>query len=781
MTDGGGGSFAARLRSCRLSAGLSQQELAERSGLSVRAIGGLERGRTRWPYQDSLHRLADALRLREAARTEFIAAAGRRLAPNASAVVAEHTTGAARQPAAGRVVPRQLPATVAYFTGRAGELAALARMLDQAGGDAPGTVVISAIGGTPGVGKTALAIHWAHQVAQRYPDGQLYVNLRGFGPPGQPVPAAEVIRAFLDALGVAPERIPPSLDAQAGLYRSLLADQRMLVVLDNACDAGQVRPLLPGSGGSLVIVTSRSQLAGLAVSDGAHLITLDVPAAPEARQMLTARLGTGRAAAEPEAIAEITDLCACLPLALAIAAARAAARPSLPLATLAAELRDAASRLDALDAGDPAASVRAVFSWSVRQLSLAAARMFRLLGLHPGPDISALGAASLAGVPLAQARQNLGELSRAHLLTEHRSGRYTYHDLLRAYAADQARAADSGPEREAAIGRLLDHYLHTAHTAALLIHPAREPITVAQARPGITPEQLTSEQQALAWFGAEQHVLLVAVTLAAETGFDVHAWQISWTMWDFLDWQGDWQRWSGVLHTALDAATRLGDLTAQATGRRLLASACARLESYDEARAHLAACLELCQQHHDAVGQARAHASLSFVADRQGCFADALDHAEQALGIFQATGRQGAQAEMLNAVGWCHAQLGNYEQARSFCQEALALHRELGDRGREAHTWDSLGYAEHHLGHHDQAATCYTRAHSIFTELGDRYYQATILTHLGDSYHAAGQPQRTRDAWQQALAILGDLSHPDVGQVCAKLRELDAAELTGNP
>ena len=293
-------------------------------------------------------------------------------------------------------VPRQLPAAVADFTGRAAELAALTRTLDEAAAGRPGTVVISAIGGTAGVGKTALAVRWAHQVAHRFAEGQLYVNLRGFDPAGIPATPAAAIRGFLDALGVTPERIPRQRDAQAGLYRSLLAGKRMLIVLDNARDEEQVRPLLPASPASLALVTSRNQFAGLTAADRARLLTLDVLSHDEAVQMLTVRLAAGRAAAEPDAVSEIAALCARLPLALAVAAARAEARPGFPLAALAAELRDAAGRLDALDAGDPTASVRAVFSWSYRQLSPQAAGMFRLLGLHPGPDTSVPAAASLA-------------------------------------------------------------------------------------------------------------------------------------------------------------------------------------------------------------------------------------------------------------------------------------------------------------------------------------------------------------------------------------------------
>jgi DNA-binding SARP family transcriptional activator/Tfp pilus assembly protein PilF len=667
-------------------------------------------------------------------------------------------------------VPRQLPAGVPHFAGRAGELRFLAELADHAAdrNGSAGMVVISAIGGTAGVGKTALAIHWAHQVAARFGAGQLYVNLRGFDPTGTPAAPAEAIRGFLDALGVAPDRVPHGLDAQTGMYRSLLSGKQMLIVLDNARDEHQVRPLLPGSPGCVVIITSRSQLTGLAASNSARLITLDLLTAAEARQMLAARLGAERAAAEPGAVSEIADLCGRLPLALAVAAARFAARPQFPLAVLAAELRDTASRLDALETADPTASVRTVFSWSYQELSPAAARMFRLVGLHPGPDIAAGAAASLAACSLAHARRALAELTGAHLLTEHGHDRYLCHDLLRTYATEQARTTDSDSDREAATGRLLDYYLHTAHAATRLLSPSREPITLPAPRPGVALEQLSDTQQAMAWFDAEQDVIFATVALAAEKGSG-HAWQIPWTITDFLDRRGFWNETAAILGTALAAATTLGDAAGQAVTRHRMAFACARLTRYDEARVHLAACLELCRQIGDRAGEARAYQTLSYVAERQGHYADALRHGEQALRVFQDTGNTGGQVVSLNDIGWCHALLGNYQQAQSFCEQARILWRELGDRNGEAHTWDSLGYIAHRLGQHTHAVGCYQRALGLFRELKDRFNEAEILIHLADTHHTAGELHQARDAWHQALAILDELHHPTADEVRAKL------------
>lgn len=427
-------------------------------------------------------------------------------------------------------VPRQLPPGVSAFTGRAAELADL-DAIRVAGHDSVSAAIV-AVSGTAGAGKTALAVHWARRSAHRFRDGQLYADLRGFGPADAPAATAETMCGFLTALGVPPERVPVGQAEQVALYRSLLADKQLLIVLDNVRDEQQVRPLLPGSPHSLVLATSRNQLTGLAATGGARLVALDVLPHGEAVQLLTARLGS-QAIADPAAISEIATRCARLPFALAVAAARAAARPDFPLTALATELRDPVGRLDALDSGDPAVSVRTLFSWSYQQLSAGAARMFRLLGLHPGADITTRAAASMAGLDETEGRRMLRELSRAHVLSEHLPGRYTVHALLRAYAADQARAQDSQPERTAAIGRLLDHYLHTAVHGAFLLHPAHGPIELAAPAPGVAPERFADARQALAWFKAEQHVLTAAAALAVASGFDAHAREIPRSMGPF--------------------------------------------------------------------------------------------------------------------------------------------------------------------------------------------------------------------------------------------------------
>jgi hypothetical protein len=337
-----------------------------------------------------------------------------------------------------------LPAAVPHFTGRIFQAEAMSELLGHS------SVVVSVISGMAGIGKTAFAVQWAHQVRERFPDGQLYANLRGFDPGRSPMSSATAVRAFLEALGVAAQCIPASPQAQIGLYRSLLAERRMLIVLDDAYDAEQIRPLLPGATGCLVLVTSRNQLTSLVVSDGAHLITLDLLTVNEALDLLRARLGADRVSAEPHAVEEIIARCGRLPLALATVAARAEAHPRFPLAALAEELRHAQGSLDAFHSADPATNMRTVFSCSYQALSPAAARLFRLLGIHPGPDISASAVASLIGLPARRLRPLLAELTDASLLGEHVPGRYTFHDLIRTYAAEQAETHEPDDRLETA-------------------------------------------------------------------------------------------------------------------------------------------------------------------------------------------------------------------------------------------------------------------------------------------------------------------------------------------
>ncbi|MET8154946.1 BTAD domain-containing putative transcriptional regulator [Sphaerisporangium sp. NPDC005289] len=664
--------------------------------------------------------------------------------------------------------PAQLPLDVRGFTGRDAELAALDAVLAHAA-DQPTAVLIATLSGTAGVGKTALAVHWAHRVAARFPDGQLYVNLRGFGPDGTVMTPAEALGGFLHALAVPVASLPPDVDAQTALYRSLLARRRMLVVLDNARDAEQVRPLLPGAPGSLVLVTSRAQLTSLVAVEGAHPLAVDPPDAAEARRLLARRLGPERAAAEPEAMDDIITWCARLPLALAIVAARAAGRPAFPLAVFADELRDERGRLDQLSAGDEAGEVRAVLSWSYRTLSPAAARMFRLLGLSAGADIATAAAASLAGLTPGKARDLLAELALAGLAVEHRPGRFTSHDLLRAYSAELARQ-DDAPEGYAATRRLLDHYLHTAQAAAMSLNPHRDPVVVAEPGPGVTRGEVPDAERAARWFTAEHQNLLAAVRHAYRSGLDVHAWQLAWTVAEFLERRGHWTDRMAVQGVALEATRRLGDRSGQIRVLRVLGTACAQLGRFGEARAHLGEALELAASHGDDGVRANVHISLALALEGQGDYRTALEHASQALLLFRSAGHVAGQANALNMICWCRTRLGDYAEALAAGEQGLVLQRQIGSRYGQAGTLDSIGYARHHLGHHDQAVDCFEQALALFRELGARSFQAAALTHLGDTHAAAGDPGRARERWRSALTILDELNDADAAALRERIR-----------
>ncbi|MCC8250826.1 ATP-binding protein [Saccharothrix luteola] len=664
------------------------------------------------------------------------------------------------RPALDGAAPRQLPAHTPQFSGRRAELGALDVLLD----DTP-TVVID---GMAGVGKTALALHWAHRNAGRFPDGQLYVNLRGVDPLSPPLLHAEAVRGFLDALGVPPDSIPVDLHAQAALYRSRVATRRMLIVLDNAADAEHVRPLLPGGDSpSRVVVTSRDRLTSLVTEEGAHAVPLVVPDGEEAEALLALRLGGQRAAAEPEAVRLLVERCGRLPLALAVTAARAGAVPHVPLRDLADELGDEQDRLDVLDAGDPRTSLRAVFSWSYRTLPAPAARLFRLLGVAPGPDTGLPAAASLIGADVSSTRRVAAELTRAHLLEEHTPGRFRCHDLLRAYAAELAE--EDPVDRDAAVLRVLDHYLHTGFAASLAIEPFRHPVALAPPVQGAVVRPIASRREAAAWFTAEYACVLAAVDRAATTGLDVHAWQLPWTFTSFLYWYGHWHDLVACLGTAMAATRRLGDAAARAVTHRLLGNAYSDLGRRDESLAELARAARTFHEIGDVEGEAFARYSMAVVLDRFGMPAEAIDRAHEALELYQRTGNRTVEARTLSAIGWFEARLGHYDHALEQCGRALELLQALGDRQGEADTLNSMGFAKAGLGLHDEAVAHHRRALELWQESGNDSHRAKTLTQLGDIHRAAGDVRAAREAWRQALDTFEALGDPAADDLRAKL------------
>jgi tetratricopeptide (TPR) repeat protein len=751
---------------------LTYRALAQRTGWSHTAVAEYFTGKT-LPPTDRFDALIELLGVTPAEQGALATARDR---------VDEHRRDLAPVPAgppggapdAGWVVARQLPPAARHFAGRSAELAELAGLVGQV--PTPGTVLITAIIGTAGIGKTTLAVHWAHQVADEFPDGQLYLNLRGFDPSGPATEPAEAVRRFLAATGVPPARIPADLDGQTALYRSRVAGRQLLIVLDNARDSAQVRPLLPSSPTCQVLVTSRNQLTGLTVVECAHPITLNLLPKREARNLVLGRIGPDRSNAEPEAVDEIVNRCGGLPLALAIVAARAAINVHLPLTTVAEGLRTIRDRLDALAGDGPDSDLRAVFSWSYRTLTPDAARLFRLLGLHPGPDVTAPAAASLAAVSPTAVRPLLAELTRANLLDEHAPGRYAMHDLLRAYAAEQADAHERAEQCQAVTLRMVEHYLHTAHAADRLLQVTKDPLVIGPPTRGVVPEPIADTRQALAWFSAEHAVLLAAVDCSVSAGFDVVAWQLAWVICVFLDRRGHWQDLAAVQRVALGAARRSGDLAAQAFAHRGIARADTRLGRYDEAYGQLGQALDLYRQRDDHTGQGKVHMNLCLVWERRGRHGEALDHAQQALDLFRAVGSRRDQAGALNTVGWQLALLGDHEDALSCCQQALAVLEEVGDRLAQAETWDSLGYAHHGLGHQAEAVACYGRAIDLLREVGERHLEALSLTSLGDIQYRAGNGRAARDAWQEALGIIDDLRLPEADPLRVKLATAEASE-----
>jgi DNA-binding SARP family transcriptional activator len=662
--------------------------------------------------------------------------------------------------------PRQLPAAVPNFSGRAAELATLTKALTTASAKA---LPIMTITGVAGVGKTALAVHWAHQFAHCFPDGQLYVNLRGFDPSGVPVAAADAVRGFLIALAVPAGMIPATADAQAGLCRSLLADKRMLVVLDNARDPAQVRSLLPGAAGCMVIVTSRNRMAGLVAAEGATQLSLDVLDDVEAAELMTGRLGQERTTAEPRALAELIELCAGLPVALVIVAARAIAQQHLPLGVLASELRGAKNRLDTLTTGDSATDVRSVFSWSYLSLSAPAARLFRLAGLHPGPSLSVHAAASLAGLPRPAAARGLRELVSAHLIDEHALGRFTLHDLLREYAAERVKSTGTRASRRAAIHRLLDHYLHTAIEAEALLETEQPWMGPARAARGVTIGHFPDHHAAANWFEAEHLALMAAITLAADLGFELHACQLAVTLTGVLDQTACWQDLAACSTTALAAAQQAGHREAEAYAERGLGGAFARLGRYEDAHVHLQRCLDQFTELNNIDGQARAHLNLACLLHSLDDCERALGHAHRARELFGLLQQGAGLAAALNTVGWLEARLGRTEEGLLYCQQGLALAEEARNQVIAAATWDSLGYVRHLRGEHEAAVTCYQLAAAIYADLGSLWYRAEVLINLGDTHDAAGDRQIAHKLWQEALEVFEQTHHPDTERVRSKI------------
>ncbi|GIM91096.1 AfsR/SARP family transcriptional regulator [Paractinoplanes toevensis] len=698
------------------------------------------------PYHEELHAQLIRALAADGQRTAALAAyheITRRLADDLGVEVGERLREAyalmsgrtaGPQPAG----PAQLPAGVAGFTGRRAELDAL----DRAG-------AVCVIHGTAGVGKTSLAVHWGHSARDRFPDGQLYVNLRGFD--AGPLSPGVALRGFLDALGVPPARIPAQLDDRSALYRSLLADRTMLVVLDNARSAEQVRPLLPGGDGCVVLVTSRDPLTGLVTTSQARSLRLGLLAPAESHRFLVRRLGAGRVAGEPAAIARLIERAAGLPLALSLAAARAAADPALPLTRLASELLSAGD-------DDPATDLRELFAASLRTLSAPAARLFRLLGLHPVPDVSPATASSLAGLPAAAL---IAELRRASLI----EGDLTLHDLLFAYATDLMNAAPA-EERESGRRRMISHYVHTAARADLLLDPARAPVPLPPPADGIVAEPLANAEQAMAWFRRRHQPLLAMLGEATTAGLPDAVIALAYHLTTYLQRQGHWHDQITAQRSALAAAGRPNDEQARGKALRAIARAEIQIGAYDDAHRHLDRAIALFRRVADRRGQANCHLDLSWLLEIRDRLEPARAEAARALDLARDLD---IYPYALNCLGWYESLLGETEAALGHCTEAVARFTAAGDRRGVAETLDSLGYIHARSGRPDDAIRDYRRALDIYRELGDRHGQGETLDRLGDAHEAAGRRHRAREAWTQAAATLAEIGHPTADAVRAKL------------
>jgi tetratricopeptide (TPR) repeat protein/transcriptional regulator with XRE-family HTH domain len=733
----GGAARRRRLAERRKALGLTQEALADLMGVERTTVVRWERGETA-PLPWIRPKLARALRVSADRLEELLAPGG----------TAGHD---AIGPEAG-TSPRQLPPAVAGFTGRGAELEALTKILDDAGAGATGTVVISAIGGTAGVGKTALAIQWAHQASERFPDGQLYVNLRGYDP-DRPTPPADALAGFLRALGVSGQDIPPEEDERAARYRSLLAGKRILVVLDNVGSAEQARPLLPGSPTCAVVATSRDSLTGLVARDGAVRLDLDLLPLPDAMRLLRDLIGD-RAAANPDATEALAERCCRLPLALRVAAELAAASPGIPLADLAAELAGQQERLDLLDAGgDPRTAVRAVFSWSYQHLNTGAARAFRLAGLHPAADFDSYAVAALTGGDLGQARRTLDALAKANLVHAGGPGRYGMHDLLRAYASELAATQDGDDGRHAALTRLIDHYLGTAATAMDTLDPAERARRPRVDPPDTPTPPLPDAAAARAWLDAERPVLTAVTQYAAGLGWPGHATRLSATLERYLVSGGHHPEAVLVHSSAWLAGRQEGDRAAEAAAVRALGIIDAQQGRYQQATGRFLEARDLSRQANDHVGEARALTNLGAVHEEFDHYQQAIGFHKQALSAWREIGDRAGEATTLGNLGYLMGRQGRYQQAIRVLERCRDICQETGNARQECAVLIALGEVALMQGAHHQADDFLRQGLTLARAGGRRLSEARALTIIGDLLHHQGRAAEAADHLQQALAM----------------------------
>ncbi|MGI5504462.1 BTAD domain-containing putative transcriptional regulator [Lentzea sp. CA-135723] len=654
-------------------------------------------------------------------------------------------------------VPRQLPTALPHFVGREAEFGRLDAVR------ASGQVVIN---GSGGIGKTSLAVQWAHRIANRFPDGQLYSDLRGFDPTGAPVNPVNTARDFLLALGVPAGEIPAGTDAMLESYRAVLARRRVLVLLDNVRDVAQVRPLLPGGEQSLAVITSRNRLRGLVAQH--HVVQLDVLGPEESMVLFGGRVGAERVADEPGAANRLVELCAGLPLALAVTAARATLDQH-PLKMLVEELEHAA--LDALDTDDPLTSVRAVFSWTFGCLSPVAARLFVLLGLHPGPDVTEAAATSLLGLPAAEA---LDELVRYSLINS-QNGRYRLHDLMRSYAAEEAAHRLSADEREKAQRRFFDHLMHSALAAAMKSDPLRQPITTPDPVPGAVVLAFDVSTDADRWYAEERAAFGPAVMAAGEAGFDGHVWRTVWAIRHFLLATSRRREGERLQRLAVAAAQRSGDLEGECRARRGLVSCLIPLQEFDEAERHLREAVALDERLGDQIGLSNDLRGLAYLLSRQGRHMRALDPLQRALAVATRSGDRIELASVAASLAFLHHELGDHLEAAARAEQARDMYLELVPDERDtvvASNRDTLGSIYRALGRYEEAEANYLRSVELQATLSYRHYQADTLVRLADMKRELGELDAARGYYRAALDVYDDLGNGQADDVRELLSSL---------
>jgi tetratricopeptide (TPR) repeat protein/transcriptional regulator with XRE-family HTH domain len=736
------------LRRLRAETRLTQEELAEAAGVSPRSVSDLERGINRTARKETAVLLARALGLPGAVAELFVAAArGRGLAEDVVAARQGTALGAFAAAAT-----RGLPRDVASFTGRRAELDRLAEGLDglAAGG---GVVGICAIGGMAGVGKTTFAVHAAHRLAGSFPDGQFYLPLHGHTRGQRPVDPADALSSLLLTAGVPATQVPPGLEARAGRWRDHVAGKKILLLLDDAASHEQVRPLLPGTGGSLVLLTSRRRLTAL---EDAAVISLDILPPGEAAQLLarlTARAGIH--AADP-AVGEITRLCGYLPLAIGLIASQLRHHPAQTAESVVASLAAATDRPELMRAEN--LSVAAAFDLSYQDLSPGQQRLFRRLGLIPGPTFDAYAAAALDGASLGEARRQLDELYDQHLITEPALGRYQLHDLLREHARALA-ATDDQADRVAAAGRVMDYYLYTALAAGRHFAPRasvyRRPLP---GNPSAQAPDLSTLGQSAAWLEAERANLHAAADDAATRGHSRHAVAIPAAIGGFLAARGHWDQSAALHQSALAAARQAGDRLGEADALSTLGVLRRENGSYPAAAASLARALALYRDIGDHPGQADALNELGFLRVLTGDYRAATASHQQALLLARGTGDRRAEAHAVSNLGLVQQLTGDHPAAAASQQQALALFGDLGDLHDQAYALNSLGVVQEETGDYPAAAASQQQALALFGDLGHRLGQAEALNRLGELSLRTSATAQARDQHSRALAIARDIS-----------------------